>query len=408
MGKVHEHLFGRRKTRSTNEIIDRITGITGSTEMTRQRALEIPTVAGCVKLLSEVVAGIPIKLYEERDGAVYELKEDKRIRLLNEESGDLLDAFSLKREMVKDYLLDGNGYCYIQRSGNKIESLHYVPAAEVSVSYNVDPIFKDGFYLISGKTYRDFELLALVQNTKKGLSGKGIVAENPLILSVAHSFLKYERVLAASGGNKKGFLKAQSRLESGAIERLKTAWKRLYSNENENILILNDGIDFKEISSTSVEMQLNESKKRNSEEICKLFNMPPSVLDGDYKSEGKGIDTRMMKNAVMPILKAFTSALNRFLLLESEKETRYFAFDTKDLLKADIKERYEAYQIALNSGFMQTDEIRYEEDLPPLNLNFVKLGLNDVLYYPQTDEVYTPNTDRRISLKDKPKGGEKE
>ena len=42
----------------------------------------------------------------------------------------------------------------------------------------------------------------------------------------------------------------------------------------------------------------------------------------------------------------------------------------------------------------QIDEIRFEEDLPALGLNWIKLGLEDVLYDPKTNTVYTPTPTR--------------
>ena len=88
----------------------------------------------------------------------------------------------------------------------------------------------------------------------------------------------------------------------------------------------------------------------------------------------------------------------------------FFAFDTTDLLKADMKERYEAYEIAVRNGFLQIDDVRKKEKYPVLGLNFIKLGLQDVLYNPATGEIYTPNTDKTSSLDDKKtnmeKGGE--
>ena len=70
----------------------------------------------------------------------------------------------------------------------------------------------------------------------------------------------------------------------------------------------------------------------------------------------------------------------------------YFAFDTKELLKSEIEERYRAYKTALDANFMQIDEVRYLEEMEPLGLNFIKLGLQDVFYNPKTKEVFTPNT----------------
>lgn len=54
------------------------------------------------------------------------------------------------------------------------------------------------------------------------------------------------------------------------------------------------------------------------------------------------------------------------MLRESEKHAEhplYWAFDTKELLKGDMKTRFDAYKVALESNFMQIDEVRYQEDL---------------------------------------------
>ena len=63
-------------------------------------------------------------------------------------------------------------------------------------------------------------------------------------------------------------------------DKLREAWRNLYSNNSEDVMVLNEGMDFQESSSTSVEMQLNENKQTNGTEICKLFGIPPSILLG--------------------------------------------------------------------------------------------------------------------------------
>jgi hypothetical protein len=64
--------------------------------------------------------------------------------------------------------------------------------------------------------------------------------------------------LVKTGGAKKGFITSQRRLGEKEIQMLKKAWSNLYSNKSENAIVLNEGMDFKEGSSTTVELQLNE------------------------------------------------------------------------------------------------------------------------------------------------------
>ena len=68
----------------------------------------------------------------------------------------------------------------------------------------------------------------------------------------------------------------------------------------------------------------------------------------------------------------------------------------------------EAYKLAVDANIMQIDEIRFEEDLPALGLNWIKLGLDDVLYDPKTNTVYTPNTNQTAVMGKLQLGGAKE
>ena len=100
----------------------------------------------------------------------------------------------------------------------------------------------------------------------------------------------------------------------------------------------------------------------------------------------------------MPILVRFSTAINRAMLREDEKTTMFFAFDDTDLTKGDIEKRFAAYKIALDSGFMQLDEVRKNEKLPAFGLDFIKLGLQDVIYYPKENKIYTPNTNKMSEM----------
>ncbi|WP_245602196.1 phage portal protein [Peribacillus kribbensis] len=367
--------------------------ITG--DITKQEALSIPAVSACTDLISDTIASIPVYLYKADNGKVTKMESDDRVKLLNDDTKDTLDAFQFKKALVEDYLLAGSGYSYIERKRNKVKSLHFVSNSNVSVNMNADPIHKSYDILVNGETYRDFQFIKLTRKSKDGVTGTGIIKENNKILSVAYNSLIFEEVLVKTGGNKKGFLKSQGKLSKEAIEELKQAWNNLYKNNSENVVVLNNGLDFQEASNTSVEMQLNEQKKTNSMEICKIFLTPHSILEGIATED---VYNNWFKNCIVPKLKAIETALNKDLLLPSEKESFYFAFDTSELIKGDMEKRFRAYEIAAKNGIMQIDEIRYRENLEPLELNFIKLGLQDVLYNPQTKEIYTPNTNKSTNM----------
>jgi HK97 family phage portal protein len=385
--------FGLEKRQTLEEIL--INGGVLATSVSKAQALNIPSVAACVDLICNTVASLPIQLYKENDKEVKPIT-DPRVALLNDDSGDTLDGFQWKRSMCEDYLLAGGAYSYIKRARNTVKSIHYVENSLVGVLKNADPIEKKYQFQVNGTLYRDFNFIKLLRKSKDGAIGCGIIKENNVALSVAYNSMIFHESMVKTGGSKKGFIKAQNRLSKDAIDELKNAWANLYANNNEsNVIVLNNGLEFQEASQTSVELQLNEHTITNSAEICKLFLVPPRLLTGEA-SEGEY--TNWIKTCISPILTAFETALNRDMLLPSEKEKYYFAFDVTELMKGSIDQRFIAYQMALNSGFMQIDEVRYRENLPPLNLNWIKLGLQDVLYFPDSEEVYTPNTNKLAKM----------
>ena len=108
------NIFKRRQqeTRAAEQTESLLRALSASAGITSENALNIPTVAGCVEYISKTIAMLPIKLYRENENEVEELKSDKRIALLNDDTGDLLNAYQMKKAFVRDTLLDGNGYIH--------------------------------------------------------------------------------------------------------------------------------------------------------------------------------------------------------------------------------------------------------------------------------------------------------
>jgi HK97 family phage portal protein len=372
-----------------------ISGSTTTEEVTYEQAMNIPSVAACVNLIADTIASLPILLYTEKGDKV-EVVQDDRVALLNDDTRDALGGREWKRAMIEEYLLNGNGYSYINRVGNEVESLNFVDTIHIGVQSSPDPIFKNHTINVNGFPYFEWEFIKLTRKSKNGVTGQGIIKENNKLLSVAYNSIIFEQGLVMAGGSKKGFLKSQGRLSADAITELKNAWNNLYKNNSDsNVVVLNNGLEFQEATLTAVELQMNEQKQTNFEEICKLFLVPPMILNGKAKEEDYNL---WVKICIMPILAAFENAINKDLLLPSEKESFFFAFDVNELMKGSIRERYQAYELGVKSGILQIDEVRFKENLPPLGLEFIKLGLQDVLYFSEKSEIYTPNTNKIAKL----------
>lgn len=372
------------------------------TDVDKTILLQIPAVRGCLEKIAGTVCRLPIKLYRKVDGKVEEITEDARLRLLNKETGDTLNADEFWRAMLEDYYLGRGAYAYIKKNARgEYEGLHYVEEEKVSVLKNYDPILKSYSIMVMGKRYHPFEFLKLHRRTKDGAEGIPLWQDNPLIFSVAYNSFVFEEKLVKKGGNKRGFIEAEDKLDKGAIESIKRAWNNLYSNNTDNVVVLNKGAKFKESSNTSVEMQLNENKESNAKDICGMFGFSSRILYGEATEE----DRKEYINAVMSLLNVIETALDKDLLTEKEKESFYFAFDTKELTRGSLKERYEAYALGLTNNFLQIDEVRAKEDMEPLGFKWVRIGLNDVLLDVEKGIIYTPNMNAVADLNN-PKGGE--
>lgn len=372
-----------------------LSAIIGRSMVTREMSLQIPTVRGCINKIAAVVSSIPIKLYRHNEeGMPEEILNDSRLRILNDDTGDTLTASQFWKAMLEDYYVGKGGYAYINRERGTIKSLHYVANNHVSFLYNNDPIFKDYNILVDGKTFQPFQFFKVLRNTKDGMKSTSLAEENPVLVSLAYSSLIYEENLVKKGGNKRGFLQSEKPLTDESMEKLKAAYRRMYSNNSENVVVLNNGIKFQEASNTSVEMQLNENKKSNGDEICKLMGVPAGVLTGSATEK----DWEIFLQTCVDIMADIECSLDRDLLLEKEKGVYYWAFDTRELMRGNIKDRYEAYRIGLEKNFLQIDEVRKKEDLPPIGFDWMTLGLDSVLYNPKTGEVYTPNTNATQKL----------
>ena len=358
----------------------------------RESTLAIPSVAGSVDFICNTFAQIPFKLYKEsiKDGKkVTEEVKDERVSIINDDTRDKLDGFQFKKAMCEDYLLGKGGYAFIGKVGNTFNALYYVECDKVTINKNTNAIYKDYVLMVDANTYRDYQFIKLLRNTKDGASGIGLTEEISKALQTAFKRLCYDYDLTVTGGSRKGFIKSQKHLDKKAIDALREAWEKYYTG-NANTVILNDGMEFQEASNTSRENEINAKDVTFNDVVKNIFHIGATYED-------------TIKNAIMPIATAFTTALNRDFLLEKEKESFYFAPDTKELYRGSLKERYDAYKIAIESGFKTRNEIRYMEDDDALEgLDVINLGLGDVLLNAKTGTIYTPNTNTFVKMGEEP------
>lgn len=399
-GVINIGIFKRKKKiekRAESPSVLTLEGLVAyGTKITREQALEIPTVAACVGKLADTVARLPIHLHQKVDDKVVEVKGDPRLKQLNGETGDAMNAVEMWTAALSDYFLGRGAWIYIEP---QFEGLHYVDSRSVGIISNADPIFKQFCVNINGQNYYDWQFIKLLRKTRNGWDNVPIQEESATIFSAAYNSIKLENQMNVNGGCKPGFLKSSHILTKESADMIRENYNSMFSNDGGSqkgkVVVLNEGIDFQAVTNTAVELQMNENKKVNSIEICKLFGFPHTIIDGGASEE----DKKQFISVVVSIVNRIETALDTVMLYEDEKEKGYYwSFDTRELTRGNMKERYEAYAIALEKHFLQIDEVRREEDYEPVGFNFVTMGLGDILLNPETMEVFTPNTGQTSNL----------
>ena len=369
--------------------------------ITKEKALQIPTVQACISVIANTISQLPIKLYKRNgEGDVDIIENDPRVFMLNDDTGDTLTAKMFWRAMLEDYYLGKGGFAYIRKRGRFYQGINYVDERSVAIDHIIpDAIWKDYMILVQGRLYRPSEFLKILRKTHDGMTSRSIIEENPLVLNVAYTELKFELAMAKKGGMRRGFLQSDNLVKKEMLDELRKGFRNLYGETDENVVVLNNGIKFSPASATSVELQLNENKASNAEEICKLFGIPSSIIGGSKTGNSMtDHDMQQFIRACVAVMTDIECSLNRDFLMEAEKGSCYWAFDTKELTRGSLKDRYEAYRVGLEKNFLQIDEVRAKEGLEPLGIDWIQMNLNTVLYNPQTGDIYTPNTNSGVNL----------
>lgn len=362
-------------------------------QASRKEVLTLPAVTACLQFITGAVSGMPVRLYRRMENGGKEEIEDYRTQLLNQETGDTLDAVQFKRALVTDYLLSGAGYAFVNWQRNKIKSVHYVAFDNVSALTNADPVFKEVNYWINGQRYDDYQVLRILRDSDDGMEGHGILKENQALFSTMFKALRYEHSTIGSGA-KRGFLKSSKHLDAGILRSLRMAWAKLFSGDN-SVVVLNDGLDFQEIGTTATENQLVDNKTMNNNSVYAIFGIPTGLFSDNPTSETY---LQAIRTAVLPVARAIENALNKFMLLESEKGSLFFTLDSSAITEADTMTRYQCYEIGLKNSWLTVDDIRKRENMLPVGMDSIKLGLDAVLYDPKSGEIYTPNTGVKANI----------
>ena len=363
----------------------------------------IPAVQACTNLICGTIASLPIYLYRESlDGDVERVFGDKRETLLNNEPNPIQNAYNFKKALVKDYLFHGIGACKVEWENNEVVELWGLQGDKISVTkYHTDGYKLQADIKYSGDsgqvTFAPDELIMILKDSYDGLTSEGLLKTGAETFKIALSEYEYTKNVFNRGALPIGILKTTGRLSKDAILKLKASWQSLYgqgSRTAASTIVLEEGLDYTPVSLNPQDLDLTNSKKNSTSEICRLFGVPESLINANANKYGSVSQNNLhfLQYGLNSILTSIENSLNKNLLLETEKEEGlFFAFDTSEVLRTTEKEKYESLQMALNSGIISLNEARQKINMNKIDKNFFRWTIGNVLYDPDKDEMIIPN-----------------
>ena len=341
-------------------------------------AMQMSAVYACVRILAESIASLPLHFYQYNDAGGKEKAVNHPLYwLLHDEPNPEMSSFSFRETLMTHLLLWGNAYAQIIRNGR----------GEVIALY---PLMPDRMTVdrdARGRIYYEYARSESDANTlgKKssvilspedvfhipGLGFDGLVGYSPIAMAkqaigMGLACDEYGASFYQNGAQPGGVLEHPNVLKDP--KRVRESWNAIYqgSRNAHRIAVLEEGMTYKPITISPEQAQFLETRKFQIDEIARIFRVPPHMIGDLEKSSFSNIEQQSLefvKYTLAPWISRWEQAIQRSLLLMSER-TRYFArFNVEGLLRGDYQSRMNGYAVARQNGWMSANDIRELESL---------------------------------------------
>lgn len=412
-GKKNEKTEERSLTRQLNIGLHGFLSGVSDDMYTAEQILSIPVAKACCDLIVNSIKSLPIELYERvDDNTVRQITDDYRVNLLNNAPNIIATGTDFKEKIIRDLVLHGNAYVDIERDGNNIVSLWNIDASDVGISKYSDRekphIVKDvKFKIYSSNVELNLDDVMILTESSEdgGLTGQGVIARGYRTIELALNEIELNKNIMNNGSSPISVVKLDKNLSAEAQQRLRDSWTKMYASSQNagKLLILEQGMEYEKLSFSPAELGLSASRSKTQTELCSLFGVPESMIDSTANTYGnvENSSIRFLQYSITPHINVIEASLNRSLLLEKEKNTKFFKINTDSVLQTTQRERYEALNVGISSGILSLNEARIKENLPPIDDNFHRLSLGSVMYDPKDRIYFIPNMSTVIDAETK-------
>lgn len=345
-------------------------------------ALGQAAVWAAVRVLSETVAQLPLKVYRLLEPAGKTPDPGHPLwTVLHDLANPEMTAYEFRCALQGHLALYGNAYAEIQRDQlGRVVALWPLRPDRMEVTRD-EAGSRVWLYRLPAGTEVKWTWASPTRQPApiwhlRGFGSDGSVGYSPLQLlreplGLAMAAEEYGARLFSNAARPSGVLQTPNRLTPEAASRLKSSWEAAHrglSNANRTA-VLEEGVTWQQVGMPPDDAQFIESRKFSLGEIARCFRVPPHMIGDLDRATFSNIEHQSIDfvvHTLMPWLVAWEQSAARDLLSVKSFATHQIRFTVQGLLRGDIKSRYDAYAVGRQWGWLSADDVRELEDMNPL------------------------------------------
>lgn len=353
-------------------------GLPGSRYMSSSTALRVGTVWACVRVISETLGSLPFKVYRRVENGKLEDPSHPLYRLIHDSPNPAMTAMEFWKLAAQRICTHGNFYARIVMDEREVvRSLRPLDPSRMRVIR--DPMTELLVYVYTPQGGPSVPYLAdevlhipgLGYDGEDNLTGLDPIAIHAQSLGLTLDAEGYASRFFANNANHGTWLQASQNMST---EKKREFLQWFMDNfggvkNSGKPAILDNGFELKSLPVNHQHMQFIETRKYQVEEICRIFRVPPHLVQDLARSTNNNIEHQaidFVTHTIRPWAEMIEQRINMSLFGPREG-ARYFAeFNLDSILRGDAVSRAEYYGKRIANGNMTPNEARVRENDNPL------------------------------------------
>lgn len=339
--------------------------------VTPDTALGYAAVWACVRVLSQTIAALPLKLYERQGDNRHVASEFYLYPLLHDQPNPLMSSLEFREALQGHLLLWGNAYCEIEYdNGGRIKALWPLRPDRMESWSRVGDMLVYKFRMPDNSlvTLRGDRVWHLRGWSSDGLIGYSPIQVHRQAIGLGIAAEEYGARFFGNDARPGGVLVHPGKLRDDSAKRLQKAWHENYGGlgQSHRTAVLEEGVTYQTIGIAPDDAQFLETRKFQVSEIARIFGVPPHKIGDLDRATFSNIEHQAIEfvtDSLQPWLVRWEQSIRLQLMTEQERARYYPEFLVDSLLRGDTVTRYQAYAVARQNGWMSANDIRKLENM---------------------------------------------